>query len=849
LPAATRAEVRKAVGPSYSPQATDFQPIWNAPGGTITDIEVDPLNRDIVYATNGYEIFKSTNGGGTWRKLSLDLPMPKAICAIGDNRFMFYSSDMGLQYSSDGGNTFNPVPGVPDGMEDAVFFLDTSGEGAVYLALGNGAKRIDVYRGYQNSWNHRGWFDLDSSGGAPRSLWAKGDSVFLGIGGSGGLTESYPQLLVMLSVDGGANWLPFWTKPLTSGNVNDIEIRRTSALYTYMFFITDAGIFYDHILTPNPTGHIDVPAWSEMLVLGAAGDTVRALLGRNGILPGLFYARIYGLSVFDTLFPYREEGITDLNFTQDRAIAGTEGLGVISADIGFQNWQESNDSLLAWTTMGPYSLWSNDTLVYSIDISGRLYRSRDAGTSWALTSLNPLIFGIATAASTAQPEVVYAVAVYLDSTGGGIILRSTDAGETWERMGGFNMGDPAFPVYLIVDPANYNRLWAVRLSIATGGLKASYSTNGGTDWTDITLPDTVRGLDVAPDGRVFWATKKGVYWGTYPNFTNRIDSLEGKDIVGVFFNPRDDRLYAADATSGRLWAGHPANPGTWATVLDSLPNDIYSMRGGADKWGDWAMILQVHNSGPLLISTLDYGRSWRLETLNRNIVCLGMADSGRLIAGTVGNGLRRASLLPPGPLRVWVSANPSSPKLGDSCYVKVEVDRWIPDVPACTLMTEGGDTVPIALAPSDTTRRVFSGAFWTGGLHEGPGAIKATAYDKFGNPAVGSFEIVIGPGVGEFMPGDSVYAYPNPAPNSDYGDYIYFRIFTSTEAEVDVLLYDLEGKPAGMVSGARVTGGLGQAVAMNISKVPSGIYIWRLRARSVHGSQSAEKMGKLAIRK
>ena len=38
-------------------------------------------------------------------------------------------------------------------------------------------------------------------------------------------------------------------------------------------------------------------------------------------------------------------------------------------------------------------------------------------------------------------------------------------------------------------------------------------------------------------------------------------------------------------------------------------------------------------------------------------------------------------------------------------------------------------------------------------------------------------------------------------------------------------------------------------VGMDISRIPSGIYIWRLRAQAINGSQGAEKMGKLAIRK
>lgn len=831
--------------PSYAPQAIDFHPIWNAPGGIITDLEVDPVYRNNIYVTNGYEIFKSVNGGQTWRKLNLDIPQPKALCAPWDNTLLFYSSSAGLMVSTDGGNSFGPVPGVPTDMKDAVFCVDTA-TNSLYLALGNGNSRIYVYHGTPDSWELRSSFNLSPPGGAPRSLWSRRDSLFMGIGGSGGLTESYSKLLVLRSLNGGQIWLPFWEND-SSGNVEDIEIVRTNN-WQYMFFITDRGIFYDYTITPNPTGHILLPAWSEMFILSASNDTVEALLARNGVLPGLFYTKIYRLSVFDTSLLYSGEGITDLGFTQNVGIAGTEGLGVLLSNNLLQNWRPSNDSLLAWTSMGIYSIWSNDTLVYSIDFSGHLYRSLDAGASWTLTSLNPLFYGIATAASPTQPEVVYAVTLYLDSTGADIVLRSTDAGNTWTGMGGFDTLDGAFPAYLRVDPGDYNRLWAVRFS-TTNQTKASYSTNGGSDWTDISLPDTVRCLEVAPDSLVFWGTRSGVYWGNLSNsFSNRIDSLNGKNIVGLLYNPHDGRLYAADASSGKLWAGFPGDQASWTPITD-IPNNIYAMKGVFDNWGDLAMLMVRYADNPIMISTFDYGNSWNTDTLARNIVCVGAVDSGRLIAGTVGNGMRRASIMPMGPLSVWVSANPTSPKLGDSCYVNVEVNRWIPNTPVCTLTTEGGDILPVTLMAADTTGRMFRGAFWTGGLHEGPGIITATAYDKFGNMGTGSVEIVIGPGVGEFMPGDSVYVYPNPAPTSDYGDYIYFRIFTSTEAEVDVLLYDLEGKPAGSVSGKHVTGGLSQAIALDISRISSGIYIWRLRASAVNGSQKGEKMGKLAIRK
>ncbi len=835
----------RSPGPSFSPQDVVFQSIPDVVGGTITHIAVDPVTRNVVYVTNGYEIFKSTDAGLSWAKLAIELPQPKDICAFGVNTLAFYSPTMGLLYSTDGGTSFNSFPGVPTGMKDAVFALDTTGS-AVWLALGDGTGGITVYRGTTSTWELRGSFSLWETG-APRSLWAKGDSLLMGIGGSGGMMETYPFLLVRASYDGGVSWSDFWTNASGEGSVEDIEIVRTNT-WQYMFFLTTRGIFYDYQITNNPQGFINVPGWSEMFVLLPDGDTVNALLARNGLLPGLLEASVYRLSRFDTLLLYNKEGVDDIDFTTSNAIAGTEGLGFIRAASLIYNWEESNAGLLAWTSIGLYSTWSNDTIIYSTDLSGRLYRSLDAGRSWARTTLNPLLYGMATAASPAQPQVVYAVALYIDSTGSGIISRSTDAGNTWTGMGGISGGDFAFPVYLRVDPTDFNTLWAARLDVVTGGIKASRSTNGGTDWTDIPLPDSLWSLEVVPGGRVFWGTGNGVYWGTYPNFTNRIDPLNGKKIVGLLFNPHDGRLYAVDATDGKLWAGDPGDTSSWRSLCDSLPAGLYAARGDVDRYGDLFMLLMGYQQKPTLLYTIDYGRSWKIETLSQSIICIEMVDTATLIAGTAGRGLLRATLVPPGPMSVWVRPNPSSLRLGDTCMLNVETERWIPGIPACTLVTDGGDTLPITLYPTDTTGRKFDGKFGTGGLHEGAGTITATAYDKFGNPSRGSAEIVIGPGLGEFMPSDSVYVYPNPAPTSDYGNLIFFRVFTTTEARVDVLLYDLEGKPAGMVT-ENITGGLAQGVGMDISRVPSGIYIWRLRAEALNGSQKAEKMGKLAIRK
>ncbi|MEO0256567.1 MAG: hypothetical protein ABIM74_04665 [candidate division WOR-3 bacterium] len=833
--------------PSVSPNLIDLQPIPEVVGGFITDLEVDPFNRNNIYAANGYEIFKSTDGGVTWRKLGIDLPLPKDMCAPTLNTLFLYSSDMGLLYSTDGGNSFNSIPGVPAGMKDAVFAIDTSGSGALWLALGDGNGNIRVYRGTISSWNMMGGFTLPDSG-APKSLFAYGNLVFVGIGGTGSL-DSYPQLLVKLSVDSGNSWSDFWTVG-QNGNVNDIEVVKISATESFLSFVTDRGIYYRYFSgVPLPPTRILPGPWSEMLALGCQGDTVFALMGRNGLVPGLLLAWFHIDSlppdtVVDTSLLYNTEGITDIDFTTSVGIASTEGVGIILASNYLSDWHESNNGLLAWTSIGPYSLWSGNDSIYSIDLSGHLYRSFDAGRTWTRTGLNPLLFGIATAACPNHPDVVYAVALYIDSTGGGIILRSTDAGNTWTGMGGIDTQYIAFPLYLEVDPTNHDRLFSVRFR-TSGQTLASVSTNAGTIWENITLPDSARCLEVAPEGTVFWGTKGGVYWGAYPNFTNRVDSLIGREIVGLFFDPYRGNLYAVDK-GDRVWAGQPDVQASWRVIANTTGASW--MDGDMNRWGDIILLITRNENVPVLLSTID-GFSWQIDSLPYWVSCAELVDTGRLIAGTLGRGLYWGSIPGTEPLSVLVSAEPYNLHLGDSCKVKVEISKRILDVPVCTLTTEGGDTFPFPLEPSDTTGRFFKGVFWTGGLHEGKGTISAVATDPFGNKATGFAEITIGPGPGEFMPDDSVYVYPNPAPTSNYGNYIYFSIFTNTEAEVDVLLYDLEGKPAGLVSGERITGGTSKAIPMDISRIPSGIYIWRLRARALRGSQSAEKMGKLAIRK
>jgi hypothetical protein len=88
------------------------------PGGisTISDVEVDPTNALVAYATSsvftgdGRHVFRTTNGGGSWSDISGNLPdLPTWTLRIGKTSagdVLYIGNDDGVYSSADGGTTW-----------------------------------------------------------------------------------------------------------------------------------------------------------------------------------------------------------------------------------------------------------------------------------------------------------------------------------------------------------------------------------------------------------------------------------------------------------------------------------------------------------------------------------------------------------------------------------------------------------------------------------------------------------------------------------------------------------------------------------------------------------------------
>jgi hypothetical protein len=91
---------------------------------SITALAVDPVDPQIVYAgAHGGELFKSTDGGGSWSDLSAQLPEQTGVVAVvvdPAGRLYLLCDRLGVLLSYDGGSSWRLL-GKPGGLDYPTF--------------------------------------------------------------------------------------------------------------------------------------------------------------------------------------------------------------------------------------------------------------------------------------------------------------------------------------------------------------------------------------------------------------------------------------------------------------------------------------------------------------------------------------------------------------------------------------------------------------------------------------------------------------------------------------------------------------------------------------------------------
>ncbi len=587
----------------------------------IKDLEFQPYNPDVVYATGEGRLFKSTNGGYTWTDITshLNLPVQATRCVIGvtpDNYKSIYvlatndngdasSPFLGLYLSTDAGETFSlqsSSPNIlgyqPDGSDngsqawyDLCIAVDPHNEKVIYTGGVNIWKSTDGGKTFK-IYTH--W----TGNGAPA---VHADQHDLRFAPDGRTLFSCNDGGIYYTSDGGYNWTD-----ITSGmSISQVYRIGPSAHEPFLFM----------------NGYQD-----NGTALAQGQDNFLTVIGGDGMeciidysdddykFGELYYGQIYR-SVKDGSFRKITSTIKDQGYWvtpymlsyQDpkKMLVGMVNLW-LTDNVRYNNnvkWQKITDFsddkpiiALDMRTNSPYT-------IYFAKKDGRLFRMDNlSSTPTELTANLPFtnvsITGIET--SDDDPDVVY-ITGYDKDNSRSFVLKSSDRGQIWTDITG-NLPNVYFNCIVRDTASDKNALY---LGTFTG---VFYTNDDLGQWIDFSsgLPVTdVRELEIfygdnpaekhikaATFGRGTW------YSPVYPEYTTdaAVYIYKTADIcldrpmyIGVE-NLGQDTLTSAKVyytlngkTDSLLWTG----------ILPPFAQDTIDLIGLTDEPGNYTLKVMI----------------------------------------------------------------------------------------------------------------------------------------------------------------------------------------------------------------------------------------------------------------
>jgi len=363
------------------------------------------------------------------------------------------------------------------------------------------------------------------------------------------------------------------------------------------------------------------------------------------------------------------DGITSIAFdpsdtdTLYATSIGESGGAVYASRDGGDSWQPLNERFTMCTVWGQPQLVGNprdpDTVYAATWLAGT-WKTMDAGAEWTLLDGAP-ISATALSVDPANPDVVF-----LADRSSPTAWRSTDAGATWTQVADF-ADDGALLVMrvLVHDGVAY----ASTFHHGLRGGNLYRSTDNGDTWQRITgsLPKGI--LDIAVDPRdtnVIYVTTNinGAYTSCDGGDTwSHIEEFPDVGAYDIEVHPYDSSILYASARGGSLPDWFTAMSGDHPDgVAFSQPAGVYR---SLDRGTTWTQILEtwpscravrVHPDHPELMFAVDLvdgllvshdaGGTWTQENTGiETIVPTSLVVSGnRLYVGTQGCGIWSADL-------------------------------------------------------------------------------------------------------------------------------------------------------------------------------------------------------------
>ena len=548
--------------------------LYKGPESGVNDLVMDPRDPDVLYATTWqrtrlkwndprtYEnyknngVWKTTDGGKTWKQLKNGLPLskymgrtgidiarsnPDVVYAFVDDYEIAYEAKEGeldsygrpkenvikgatVYRSDDAGETWRQVSGLTEetkkymsghsGTYGWVFGqirVDPNDENRVYT-LGlwinvstDGGATFEPIRRKIHADQHGMWIDPDNS----NYILATHD---------GGLSVSY---------DKGENWRSLISE-LPLAQFYNVEYDMSDPFRVFGS-IQDHHSFYTEVDLSRGRNNVEPSEWKY--TLGAEGSTHQIdKRDNNTIYASLFYGKLAKATVsgypedqewllYET-FPdkpeYRGQWMAPTLLSPHNPDIVYHGVQYvlksidqggtweeISPDLTYNDPEKQGDISYQTLTVLSESVF-NGNLLYAGTDDGRLWRTKDGGAQWTeiLKSPMPVRWVSRVVASQHDFGTVYVTQTgRRDDDAAVYVWRSTDFGDTWEDI---SSNVPAGPVNVIrEDPRNDSILY---LGTDVG---VYVSSNGGESWEVLgDLPCTyVHDLAIHPrDNMIIIAT-------------------------------------------------------------------------------------------------------------------------------------------------------------------------------------------------------------------------------------------------------------------------------------------------------------------------------------------------------
>jgi xyloglucan-specific exo-beta-1,4-glucanase len=551
----------------------------------VSHIVIDPTNANVAYLASGdfdgihtrsVGVFKTTDGGANWVATGLTFTLgdndiiSKLLIDPNNTSTVFATTKNSIKRSTDGGSTWSDVYTEANARFNDIMYKSGSST-TIYATNNYGDFLISTDNGSNFTWPSSpgtGRVDLAITAHDPSLIMALNTDGAVKKSTDDGATWSTVSTIAGYNSQGGYNMAlavsPLDKTLILAGGMEGWRSKDAGATwekYLDGYWQTGSPYFYVH------SDHHDM--------LFVPGTSTAFSVNDGGIFKGD--------AALDTKWTDLSSGLA---ITQYYNISGTPQntnlliLGAQDNDVAVYNGTTFTGENAG--SDGVEGLWdySNSDIAWSCSQSGGTYRTTNGFVSGAYLNNMP-----AGAPFVWELEIHPTVPTTIFG-GFDDIYKSTDRGDNWSNLNS-GVGTVEF---ISISPSNADVIY-----VAGESQTVKVTTDGGSNWTTITLPQggSVKSIEVHPTdptevyiaysgylaGKVYKSNNSGVNW---TNITGSLPNI-----------PTHKILYNTSTTDGELFLAtdlgvyyRTNTMGDWALLGTGLPNVIVAdieIHYGAEK--------------------------------------------------------------------------------------------------------------------------------------------------------------------------------------------------------------------------------------------------------------------------